>query len=828
MPKNIFQLALDFYRSPTEFGDLVDVHKSVPQGIGDLLAFLAGPDQERVRIIGNNVSLQGAGELFDAASYFVEEVLFVPGADYYRLLGVRTDASADVVRQHYQYLIGLFYQDERSSMVNWKESDSMRVNQAYSVLRDLEKRRNYNVKLAATGRQIEQFDPTTYKKQERTRQKPLETHNENTVIARSADTDVLGSGKVKREAEQVLADAVRLASNHVSAKSDVIPAVKTVSAHAPRTAASADDLPKILICDDSATVRASLAKALSNDFRCLRARNGDEGWRILQDNPDVKLVLTDLEMPEMDGYALITKIRASDRPNLANIPIIIVTSASDTKAKQLALGKGASDFLAKGTDYVEILARVRVHYRLAKSTELIPESVPTVHTRSSVAAPDDEEKTVFLDLSKTRMPIDARDRDPSARRGGVEKSAWLPKPVLIGAMSLVVVVVLALMFSSGNKEAPETSAQVAGSPANGAPGDEVAPSAATAPAEDTNQLTVLDVVKPDTAAGAQPVESAHSTTKPLVSVVSKTASREVSTNKPSKDNAALVDRSAEQRRKESSFRKNNLADATEIIPTVVTDVPANSAPGTDAAGEPQDPEETQKIKQRLAEIEAESMAMAVRNEQPANDEFDALAPSTQVAAKGDAPIGSGVGSGVNAISAMGSAVTPSVGAANAVASVAPEGVADPFNTTIPAEDDGDGKQVAMAEPAKPVMRDLISSTELSILLFKFVRAYEEGNLFQFLGLFDPDARTEDRVGIREIRKDYELLFKKSDVRQFIIQDMNWTKEGIRAVGKGKFEVKIKAQGSDKMNAYSGTVTFHVVKRADEIFVTQLFHSYAQQ
>lgn len=318
MPKNIFQLALDFYRSPTEFGELVDTQKPVPEGIGELLAFLTGPDHEKVKIIGSNVALQGAGELFDAASYFVEEVLFVPGADYYRLLGLRSDAGGEQVKRHYQLLISLFYQEEKSSMVNWKESDSMRVNQAYSVLRDAEKRRNYDNKLTSLGRQIDRFDPATYKASERgARARNDETP---TVQASANSQDVTlpglhGVDEVRRDAEKVLADAVRLASGNAAKKPrDAAEIQEAPTVVAPRpaeravAAAGAEELPKILICDDSATVRASLAKALANDFRCLRARNGDEAWRFLEGYPGLFRYLYPLGKSGKDGQSFLSKM----------------------------------------------------------------------------------------------------------------------------------------------------------------------------------------------------------------------------------------------------------------------------------------------------------------------------------------------------------------------------------------------------------------------------------------------------------------------------------------------------------------------------------------
>ncbi|WP_455199931.1 GGDEF domain-containing response regulator [Kaarinaea lacus] len=142
---------------------------------------------------------------------------------------------------------------------------------------------------------------------------------------------------------------------------------------------SADDnfssrKPKLLIVDDSATIRATLSRAVGDEFDSLEATNGEEALQLLIDDLDIDLVVTDLAMPRMDGYDLITQMRAHESSRLINMPVIVVTGANDTAAREKAFIAGANDFIAKTSDHVEFLARVRAHVKLAQTIQELEQS----------------------------------------------------------------------------------------------------------------------------------------------------------------------------------------------------------------------------------------------------------------------------------------------------------------------------------------------------------------------------------------------------------------------------------------------------------------------
>jgi DNA-binding response OmpR family regulator len=137
-------------------------------------------------------------------------------------------------------------------------------------------------------------------------------------------------------------------------------------------AAPASSLPRILVVDDSPTIRAAVTKALKNDFSFVQASDGEEAWKLLKNDDSIQLVITDLMMPNLDGFELIKRIR-SDRTSsrVAEIPIIVVTTLEATNAKLRALVAGANDFVTKSTDAVELKMRVMARYEVAQSEKML-------------------------------------------------------------------------------------------------------------------------------------------------------------------------------------------------------------------------------------------------------------------------------------------------------------------------------------------------------------------------------------------------------------------------------------------------------------------------
>lgn len=124
--------------------------------------------------------------------------------------------------------------------------------------------------------------------------------------------------------------------------------------------------PLVLIVDDSKLVRVSLNRALRKEFQILEAVDGEDAWEQLVNNENIQVVITDAGMPRLDGYELIQRIRSQEQNWLREIPILMITGAekAQTEVREQALALGASDFITKPFDNVQLLARTRSYIKL--------------------------------------------------------------------------------------------------------------------------------------------------------------------------------------------------------------------------------------------------------------------------------------------------------------------------------------------------------------------------------------------------------------------------------------------------------------------------------
>lgn len=115
---------------------------------------------------------------------------------------------------------------------------------------------------------------------------------------------------------------------------------------------------KILIVEDEANIRELLRLYLEREgYTVLEAENGVEGikkWK--SDKPD--MLLLDVMMPVMDGWAVCREIRAE-----SNVPIIMLTAKGETADRVSGLEMGADDYIVKPLEMPEVIARVRAVFR---------------------------------------------------------------------------------------------------------------------------------------------------------------------------------------------------------------------------------------------------------------------------------------------------------------------------------------------------------------------------------------------------------------------------------------------------------------------------------
>jgi two-component system cell cycle response regulator len=143
--------------------------------------------------------------------------------------------------------------------------------------------------------------------------------------------------------------------------------------------------PRILAVDDSRVMRRAMSKVLGKSYDVIEAEHGEDAWTLLINEPAIQVVFTDLSMPYLDGFGLLDRMRSSDDPHLQDMPVIIITGKDDDDAtKQMALDKGASDFITKPFDSVQLQARAKAHVHYEETSRKLNETSDRLERQSAV------------------------------------------------------------------------------------------------------------------------------------------------------------------------------------------------------------------------------------------------------------------------------------------------------------------------------------------------------------------------------------------------------------------------------------------------------------
>lgn len=123
----------------------------------------------------------------------------------------------------------------------------------------------------------------------------------------------------------------------------------------------------ILIVDDEPTNLAILRRTLKDEHRLMLARNGAEALELAGKHHPC-LILLDIQMPEMDGYAVCRALKAN--PATEAIPVIFVTTLSELENEEAGFDAGCVDYLIKPVFPRIVRARVRTHLSLVQAKRL--------------------------------------------------------------------------------------------------------------------------------------------------------------------------------------------------------------------------------------------------------------------------------------------------------------------------------------------------------------------------------------------------------------------------------------------------------------------------
>ena len=133
----------------------------------------------------------------------------------------------------------------------------------------------------------------------------------------------------------------------------------------------AGELPKrtVLLVDDSKFVRATFKRILEASFAVREEADGEAGWRAIEGDASIVMVFTDLDMPRLDGFALLERIRGSREARIRTLPVVIISGNEGLESKNRALKLGANDFIGKSADAPEVMSRLDGVLRLVNASK---------------------------------------------------------------------------------------------------------------------------------------------------------------------------------------------------------------------------------------------------------------------------------------------------------------------------------------------------------------------------------------------------------------------------------------------------------------------------
>ena len=134
--------------------------------------------------------------------------------------------------------------------------------------------------------------------------------------------------------------------------------------------ASSTDLQKhVLVVDDSKFVRHTFVSILKASFAVREAADGEAAWQAIQGDPSIVMVFTDLDMPKLDGFGLLGRVRGSPDQRIRTLPVVVISGNEGLESKQRARSAGANDFIGKSADAAEVLSRLDSVLRLVSANK---------------------------------------------------------------------------------------------------------------------------------------------------------------------------------------------------------------------------------------------------------------------------------------------------------------------------------------------------------------------------------------------------------------------------------------------------------------------------
>lgn len=157
--------------------------------------------------------------------------------------------------------------------------------------------------------------------------------------------------------------------------------------------------PYVLLADDNADMRDYIKRLLKDKFDVVAVENGKQALEeVYRKAPD--LVLSDVMMPEMDGFGLVKQLKSNS--TTAGIPIILLSARAGEEATVEGLNAGADDYMVKPFSARELVMRIDANIRISKSRETAETNLRNIFMQSPFAITILTGKDFIIELANDR------------------------------------------------------------------------------------------------------------------------------------------------------------------------------------------------------------------------------------------------------------------------------------------------------------------------------------------------------------------------------------------------------------------------------------------